>query len=114
MLNERNIFEDDNKLIHLCEDFLHQVSQMEEQAKKDPEKTPTPTKLIEILRYENDPIPLTMEEYQAIADFIGDPKSGRSDYADWKLAKIETSAASFLSEDGTPKNIMFDSMSGEE
>ncbi len=109
MSDKRNIFEDDKKLMHLCEDFLHQLITLKKLAEKDPEQYPTATKLISILRYEGDPEPLTMEEYLQLQDFIGDPESGRSDYAEWKLALIKDSAESFIDEHGMPKNILFDS-----
>jgi hypothetical protein len=114
MSDERNIFEDDKKLINLCEDYLHHVAEMNKLAEKDPEQTAVPSKLIAILRYGNDPIPLTESEFKQIQDFVGDPKiTGRSDYADWKLAYLQQSAASFLDESGAPKNIAFDSMIDE-
>jgi hypothetical protein len=104
MPNDRNIFADDKKLMHLCEDFLHQIEQMKEEAKNDPDKYPTPTRLIEVLRYEDDPIPLDMDEYQQLAFFIGDEDSGYAQYADWKQTIIEQSALVLLNEDGTPKD----------
>ena len=104
MSNDRNIFSDDKKLMHLCEDFLHQVDQMKEEAKKDGDKYPTPTRLIEVLRYEDDPIPLDMEEYQQLAFFIGDEESGHAQYAEWKRGIIEEGALGFLNEDGSAKD----------
>jgi hypothetical protein len=104
MPNDRNIFADDKKLMHLCEDFLHQIEQMKEEAKNDPDKYPTPTRLIEVLRYEDDPIPLDMEEYQQLAFFIGDEESGHAQYAEWKRDIIEQSTLGLLNEDGSSKD----------
>jgi hypothetical protein len=104
MPNDRNIFADDKKLMHLCEDFLHQVQLMKEEGKIDPEKTPTPTRLIEILRYGDDPHPLDMDEYQQLAFFIGDEESGHDSYAEWKRGIIEQSMLGLLNEDGSTKN----------
>jgi hypothetical protein len=102
MPEHRNIFEDDKKLMQLCEDFLHHREELKQQARKDPEQTPTPSKLISILRYDNDPVPLTMEEYMELQDFVD------NDFADWKLAIIQTSATEFLKEDGTLNNTAID------
>ena len=98
MPNDRNIFLDDTKLMHLCEDYLHQVEQLKELSRKDPEQTPTPTKLIEILRYEGDDNPLTIEEYMELQHFI------ESGYADWKMGIIEQSLLGLLNEDGSKKD----------
>lgn len=106
MPNDRNIFSDDKKLMHLCEDFIHQVEQMKEEAKKDGDKYPTPTRLIEVLRYEDDPIPLDMDEYQELAFFIGAEEEGYPQYAEWKKAIIEQTMAGLLNDDGSQKDLI--------
>ena len=100
---DRNIFENDKKLLRLCEDFIHQVDMLEEKEKNDPEMVATPAKIIAAIRYDNDPEPLTMDEYNELTFFLGDRKEGYPNYADWKLALIETSASGYVNEDGTPK-----------
>jgi hypothetical protein len=105
MPNDRNIFGDDKKLMHLCEDFLHLVEQMKEQEKKDPTKTPTQSAILEKLRYEDDPVPLDDEEYDLLVLFIGNPGVlGESEYADWKMMIIESSSLGLMNEDGSQKD----------
>ena len=110
MPEQRNIFLDDKKLLHLCEDFLHQREEMQQKAKIDPEQTPTATRLIEVLRYEDDETPLTMEEFMELQAFI------EGDFADWHKALILTGGIAMaggqgveiLNLDGTKKTSFLD------
>ena len=105
MTDKRNIFADDKKLMHLCEDYLHILEQMKEAEKKDHTQTPLPSKIIEKIRYEDDPIPLDDEEYELLVSFIGNPSTpGESEYADWKLMYIQSSMLGLMNEDGTSKD----------
>jgi hypothetical protein len=100
---DRDIFADDVKLMHLCEDLIHQIEQMDCEAVKDPEKSPTPSKLIEIIRYEGDPEPLTQEEYDLLVAFMGNKNEGYQGYASWKDAFLAQSMSNLMNDDGSTK-----------
>ena len=104
MPGDRNIFADDKKLMQLCEDFIHHVNQMIEEAKTDGDKAPTQTRLMEVLRYGDDPIPLDEEEYDQLAFFMGDRESGYAGFDNWKTTIIEQSVSGLLNNDGSPKD----------
>jgi hypothetical protein len=98
----RNIFEDDKKLIRLCEDYIHWREELRIKGKTDHTKTATPSNLIAIIRYDNDPIPLTMDEFLQLQEFCAPYETGFPDsqFSDFKLAYIQNNSQGFYTADG--------------
>ena len=92
----RELFDDDKKLEQLCQDFFHHREELKRKAQSDPSQTPTITKLASLIILDGEQ--LTIEELIELQHFCD------NDYADYKLAKIQSEASGFMNPDGSPVN----------
>ena len=85
----RNIFEDEDKLILLCKEFIELREKLKREAVKNPDRTPTPTLLAREMN-------VSIEALHEIADVADNHLS------DLEMARIHERTAGHIDIDGNP------------